>query len=428
MFYSKHTKSSFYYILALLWPFLSLIYTFRNIKSPWAKNVFWIVCIFMGFIQIYQPEGTILGVGADSGRYVIKMQDMYYNVNSFSELSSKFYNGSTLDIYFTSLAYLISRFTTNGHVLYLVVALVFGFFYSRNVWYVIDRLPNKVSVTTLVLIGLLFLVCPIWSINGIRMWTALHMFVYGAMPFFIEGKKNKIWICIISLFVHHSFLFPIVLLLLYIFIPQRFLYKKNTLLYVFIFYLFSLTVNQLNLESVNSILQNYLPNYYEDRIDSYVSENALISHNESVSQHAWQTDFLPWLNDMVIQVFIFISFFTIKNNKRLYKGVLSLFIFSLLFYGISNIASNIPGGGRYIVLAKMLIVPIFIYVITYFPLDKFSKSILPILSFLLAVSLLFNLRVGFDYYGIMLLVGNFFSAPFVTSDIPLIDFIKQMLS
>ena len=42
-------------------------------RKSWAKNVFWMACVFMGAIQIYCPEGKLLGAGADAGRYVLEL-------------------------------------------------------------------------------------------------------------------------------------------------------------------------------------------------------------------------------------------------------------------------------------------------------------------------------------------------------------------
>lgn len=45
---------------------------------------------------------------------------------------------------------------------------------------------------------------------------------------------------------------------------------------------------------------------------------------------------------------------------------------------------------------------------------------------LIAIAMIFEIRKGFDFYGIMLLVGNFVSMFFVESNIPLIDYVKQL--
>ena len=165
------------FVVTLLFPFWGVIYSLYHWRASWAKNTFWLACIYMGMVQIFHPEGTILGDGADGGRYVLDLISMHVNVHSFTDVAKVFYDGSTLDVYQKTLTFIVSRFTDNGHVLFFFFAVVFGFFYSRNIWYVLDKLPEKFNKYLWVLILFYFLVCPIWLINGVRMWTATHVFV-----------------------------------------------------------------------------------------------------------------------------------------------------------------------------------------------------------------------------------------------------------
>ena len=213
------------FVLALLFPFLGLILSLANWRKSWAKNVFWLACIYMGAVQIFQPEGTMLGTGRDAGRYVMDLIEMHDNVQSFSEVTSTFFDGRTNDIFQPTLTFLVSRFTDNGHVLFFFLAIIFGFFYSRNVWYVLEKLPDRIPSGIWLLIACFFLVCPIWAINGFRMWTALHVFIYGALPFALEGKKDKLVWSFLSVLVHSSFIIVIVILGIYTqkptFVPAR---------------------------------------------------------------------------------------------------------------------------------------------------------------------------------------------------------------
>lgn len=195
-------------VFALVWPLGALFSALKNWRQPWAMNVFWIVCAFLGSIQIFHPEGTILGEGADSGRYVLDLMQMHQTVNSYSEVSSTFYNGDTNDVYCPTIMFLVSRFTDNGHVLFFVFAIIYGFFYSRNIWYILNRIKDQQANWQWVMLASFFLVCPIWNVNGVRMWTALHVFVYGAMPYLLEKKKKQLLWSLLALFVHHSFIFP----------------------------------------------------------------------------------------------------------------------------------------------------------------------------------------------------------------------------
>ena len=419
-------KSNDKILLAILWPFAGLITSLKHWRQPWAMNMFWVVCMYLGAIQIYHPEGTVLGDGADSGRYVLQLMDMYNNVHSFSDVSKYFYEGGTIDIFCSTLTFFVSRFTDNGHVFFFFVALIFGFFYSRNVWYILGKLPDRLPKWTWVLIMYFFLVCPIWLINGVRMWTATHIFAYGALPFLLDGDKKKLPWCFASILVHHSFIFPIALLSIYLLISNRIISKQWIITALFVFYLLTLTIKSVNLESFNSLLHNYLPGFYEDRIDVYVNESYSEARQMAKQQFSWHVGFFSNILYWVTQLLIVFSYFTILRNHKRYRWIVPLFAFSLLIYGFSNILSSVPSGGRYIVIARMFMVPVFLLVVSYLPLGKYYKSLLPYLMSLLAFSFIFEIRKGLDYYGITLILGNFLTVPFLESNIPLISFIKQI--
>ena len=184
---SSNKNSSTAFILTLVFPFGGLIYTLNHWREKWAKNTFWLACIYLGAVFIYLPEGTVLGEGADAGRYILDLLNMYNSNMSLSQIIGQYQiNQRTMDLYQPLMTYLISRFTDNGHVLFTVFAIVFGYFYSRNIWYILEKLPNKKLGWLTILVAIYFLICPITQINGVRMWTALHVFVYGMMPYILE--------------------------------------------------------------------------------------------------------------------------------------------------------------------------------------------------------------------------------------------------
>ena len=115
-------------LLPLIYPFGALILSLKNWRQPWAMNMFWVVCMYLGAIQIFCPEGTILGTGTDGGRYVLSLQEMY-QCSSIDIAFNKMFTDWTIDIYQPLLTILLSIFTDNGHVLFFCFAAVFGFFY-----------------------------------------------------------------------------------------------------------------------------------------------------------------------------------------------------------------------------------------------------------------------------------------------------------
>lgn len=414
-------------VFALVWPLGALFSALKNWRQPWAMNVFWIVCAFLGSIQIFHPEGTILGEGADSGRYVLDLMQMHQTVNSYSEVSSTFYNGDTNDVYCPTIMFLVSRFTDNGHVLFFVFAIIYGFFYSRNIWYILNRIKDQQANWQWVMLASFFLVCPIWNVNGVRMWTALHVFVYGAMPYLLEKKKNQLLWSLLALFVHHSFIFPIILLVVFVLFLHRLCKYRASLNILFVFYVFSLTIKTLDLSALNTALQMYLPNFYEERIDGYVNDVTLQNVMYAASKNSWHVAFFNNIHYWINQILILLTFTIIKKKRNMLSSMFPLFAFSLLIYGCANIMACVPSGARYISIAQMFMVATFLLCYREILVDKVFSAFMPVIMSMLAFSLIFEIRKGLDYYGFTILFGNILLSTIIETNVPLIDFIKNLL-
>ena len=102
------------YLLTLIFPFFGLIYSLVRWRESWARNVFWMACVYMGAVFIFFPEGTVFGQGADGARYAMWLADMYHSKTTIADILSGFMRDSrTMDLYQPLLTYLISRFTDN---------------------------------------------------------------------------------------------------------------------------------------------------------------------------------------------------------------------------------------------------------------------------------------------------------------------------
>ncbi|MCS3050336.1 EpsG family protein [Parabacteroides johnsonii] len=410
-------------ILALLWPIAGLVSSLKHWREPWAKDVFWLVCIFLGAIQIYHPAGTILGDGSDAGRYVLELEWMHQSGLIWETLAASFFTGdghASVDIFQPVLSFLVSRVTDNGHIFFCVLAMIYGFFYSRNIWYVLDRLPDKRMGWIWVMMAFYFLVCPIWQINGVRMWTALHIFVYGAMPYLIEGKRKSLIWCVVSLLVHFSFLYPLAVIILF------HLVKNRNMSIFFAFYIFTLFVKTLDLSAISSLLTNILPGMYENRIESYVNENTMDKRLEAAEKLSWHVTFANNMLYWVIQFLIIYVYGKLKAYAKFDLDVNNLFKFALLIYGVSNILTFIPSGVRFITVSQMFMIPVFMFVLTRYPRSNEYNFIEPIWGIFMLFVVIFNIRKGLGYYDFNLLT-NILVAPIMRIDVPIMDMIKSFL-
>ena len=417
------------FFLVFLWPFGGLVYSLWKWRESWAKNVFWIACIYFGAIHIYCPEGTILGIGADGGRYVLtlmKWHDEGYSIGML--INNYLINQHIMDLYQQILTYFVSRFTSNGHVLFFFVAVVFGFFYSRNIWYILEKLPGQqLGREFFILITLYFLVCPITFINGVRMWTALHVYVYALMPYLLEKDKSKLWWLVAVPFIHFSYLYISLLAVAYVFLLDYWK-TRNRLVLIFALSLFATTffINSLNLDSLSSFLIRFSPSAYEGRISQYVSQTVLERNASRLALNNWyvagSTKTLFWCCNILM-----ISMFTVFSKSReLQEKYCRLYVFALFFGALTNMMALMPSGARFVRVAQMFQFPVILLALaTATKKDFFFKAVRVALVFLL-LPFVVNIRRLFDDYSFSLF-GNFITVFFWEDNVPLITYIKWLV-
>ena len=145
--YSRHLLI----LLTIIWPFAALFIAIRKFRLPYARTLFFLFCVYFGYTFII-PENS---EGApDSARYA----EWFTEIHSKSIASQSLVNElveeiiSGVDFYQPIVTVLVSRFTGNPQVLFMVFAFVFGYFLSRNIWIVLDRIKIKVGFSLFVFI------------------------------------------------------------------------------------------------------------------------------------------------------------------------------------------------------------------------------------------------------------------------------------
>ena len=426
---SNNKNSGIAFVLTLVLPFAGLIYTLSHWRERWAKNTFWLACIYMGAVFVYWPEGTVLGVAADGGRYVLRLMEMYGSSISLKDLISQYQTDySSMDLYQQLLTWLVSRFTDNGHVLFAVFAFVFGFFYSRNIWYILEKLPNKKLGGLFILVTLYFLICPITQINGVRMWTALHVFVYALMPYLLERDRSKLWWVLLTPLIHFSYLYVAIFALVFFLIPYRIKSKGGLLLYLaYAFFIVTLFVNALNLDAVNGMLEEYSPETYEKQIDTYVNQDYADRRADDSKALNWYVSASGSISHWSYSLLLIALLPCIKKRFKGEEGLMQLFVFSLLLGGFANIMALIPSGGRFQLLSQMFKVPLILMVVMSIPSDAVFRKLVNVALLFLLVPFVFQWRQLLDYFSITLLIGNFITVFFWENNLPLIELIKQVI-
>ena len=393
----------------------------RHWQKPWSKNVIWLFCIYFGFTFVIPERG-----GYDTERIISQFITFSRSDLSLAELWNSFYSEGTkyADILSPLILYLVSRFTQNPSILFAVLALIFGYFYSRNIWYVLDQTSGNFKGIELLYILTMVLLNPIWQISGFRFFIAAHVFLYGTLPYLLNKNNNRLLFSGLSILLHWSFVFPVAVLILFSIL-------KNRLTIYFILFIFTSFIKELDLEMVRSVLSSYLPDSLPDVYDQRILAYTNITYAESLiakkESFAWYLTFSSEGIKWVVYAFILLVYFFGKETLNSVPKLKTLFCFSLLLYGLANIFSLVPSGGRFILLANTFLFPFFILLMNSIPEIK-GLLLLKTLSIpALLLYCIVVIRVGMDYYGLTTLFSNPLLAAIYTDMVPLIEGIKNLL-
>lgn len=379
-------KNAFFYFI--LFPFLGFVNALRNYRSSWAKPTMIAFVAFFGMSMVKSDA-------SDSTRYVQNLELMYNSDKDFDTIQASFYNqdDGQVDIYVAISTFIFSLFTDNGNLLFMFFGLVFGYFYANNIWLVLNQSKGKLHWEQYLVIAAFSLVIGFWNINGVRMWTAAHIFFYGGFLYLFHDKKKGLAIASTSFLFHFSFVLPVVLLLAYslVKINYRFLY---------IFYIASFFVSELNIDFIKTSLESNMPDFLLPKVKTYFNEDYLEGYEEVIVSANWYILYYKKILTYFTVLFISVVFFKTNPTAQIKK----LLGFSFLFLSVANILSLLPSGGRFLNVA-FLFSSAAIFIILSNTKDVIVKRSLRVFSPLLILFCIISIRLSLDYFNITTLTN-----------------------
>jgi len=415
---TDNNKESFYALgLFLVWPFLAAASALKNYKKSWAKNTFWAFCAFYGFGFAIGSETS----GSDIVRYAARVEYLHSLNMSFADMVQYFSESVQIDMLHIIIGLMVAPFTGSQPVLTMVYGIVFGFFFSRNLWYVLDRLEGKLLPVTVILFSCFLLVLPIWQINGFRMWTATHIFLYGLLPYLCEGKKNGVWIACTSILVHFSFIVPVLVLFGY-------MISGNRLTLYYGFFISTFFISEIDIGTFNQFAEAYLPDVFQEKSESYRREGQVEGFREAERSGQWYANWYRPALHWVLMGFLTVLYFRGRDFFESNRAWLNLFCFTLIFYGVANLFSSIPSGSRFLILAALCALALIVLYIQNQPSDKVMQWYIYAASPAIFLFLIVSVRVGLYATSATILLGNPIIAFFTAGDnISLNDVMRMIL-
>jgi EpsG family len=406
-------------LLFLLWPFFALMYALRNYKAVWAKDIIWFFVMFHGFTLTFHNTGeeTI-----DANRYQDKFITMAESEVSWQTVTTSFYNAEeqSLDILETIIIFLLSRFTNNTHILFAVFGLIFGYFYSRNIWYLIERAGKNINASNIPVIFTFAFIVGFWQISGFRFWTATHIFFYGTLPFIFEGKKKYLWFSFLAGFMHFSYFFPLSVVLFYMFTGSR------TKIFFFLF-VATFFLKELSIDQVSNILTNNLPAILQPKVKTYTNAEVIERKAGEALNVNWYIQLYNQTLKWTVVAFLIVIFLTGQEFLARHKRLDHLLGFTFLFYSFANILGLMPSGNRFISIANLFALTVIFFYVQFAPRGKAVKRVIFFSIPLLAFYSIVAGRVALDTMGFFSVFGNPVMSVFINVDITLIEMVKGMI-
>lgn len=405
------------WLLFLINPFISMLLAFKDYTQPYAKNIFWAFCTFYGFTFAIGVENS----GSDINRYVQDLQFFYSQSElSFNDVITVFKESGEIDFVSLFITYLISRFSDSRSILIAVYAFIFGYFYSRNIWYIFGLLKGNFNVIVRILLLTLILIVPIWYINGIRMYLAFHVFIYGLLPYIFENNTRKLIYVYLSFLIHFSFMIPIGIFLAYRLIGNR-------IKILFFAFILSLMVSNISLGSINLYVERFLPERLMERTSAYRSEEAFEAKIESskAKNKRWYVEWNGLLLRWSLYLTIIFLFFYGNSAIKKHPKWIRLFALVLIYFTSANFLLNVSSGARFMVFAYFLSLVMIVLYLNQFKTDRKFIRFIKLMSPAFLLFIIVAIRIGIYSFSITTIFGNPFIALFnINETMPLNDVIK----
>lgn len=325
----------FKYLLAsLFWPLFVLTLSFKDVKRN-GKLLFysiWLCSAYYGLTYNFVEES-----GTDLSRYVENFR--YFATLSISEFYQYlFFNeqqGKIVDYFEPIISFFCSRFSQDHRILISVYALIFGYFYSKNISYFISKIEMNLNFAKFLFIPMFFFIVGIWDFGGFRFWTAAHIMTFAVINiFYLNRKIFGLFLVLLSIFVHFSYVLFFIPFLI-TFLTRKFINIKI----LFILYFVTNLFHFVEIDFFNKYF-SFLPENYESRT-SGIATNDFAQLRESIqTERNW---YVRYYEFFIRIPFIFIFLFLLSKFDKMKQSLKDNSWIFILFFGIFiNLLSVIP--------------------------------------------------------------------------------------
>ena len=377
-------------IFYILSPFLTFLYSCFDLRKRSAQIVFVLFFGLFGYCHSFEDTR------ADSYRKAQSFTN--YAARDYEDIYDDFRAGEQKDIYEDVLYSTVKSFTTDPHIMMMIVGLFAGVFYmllARR--FLEDRhLAYAWPIAILVIMFIFSLNIP--QLGGIRTFTAFPIFTYSLIKLIFDGKRAWIVGILIAPLIHFGYIIATIVA-----IVAWLVRIPNTLLhYVAIFIcLASIFLDTSSYAgALDMVLGSVDNDAIESRLTSYGDEDTDMEFNKSLTTR------LIRLNNQASAIFLVLlliylhrnwsSFRTTLYTERLYNVLLIFIIASYALISYSVV------GQRFVYIALVLL---YMFMLNLYQDNKESSvrrfiALMPIVFSMHIMWIIYNCycNTGLDIY------------------------------
>ncbi|MDM1380712.1 EpsG family protein [Myroides marinus] len=383
------------YFLFLINPILGIFNSiwFKSFKN--AENLIWIFVVLSSYsFVISSPE-----LDAATRKDIFEL--IIYQRLSLLETFELFFLESEKSPDFIEyvIYYAVAQFTDSFDILFLVLGVIFGFFYSRSIGFFLKCYCGKYVLISVILVLLFAMINGFWNINAFRFFCAVSMFFYFTINYFVNDRKMY-WVLVLCACLHYSTLLPISLFVLYL----TFFYKRIGVIYTI--FILSFVISFLPVAVFGSILSAIAPDFLASKVMTYTDSDYAASLSKGGTD--WSIYIRGFVffavNVLMILLYKYARFKVFKANVKYYR-----FFGFIMFLGASfNALSQLPSGYRFMILYTMFVL-FFVFVLlqqTKVFKHKMLIESLKISCGIFVLGIFTYIRIGLDMVNFYLIFGN----------------------
>lgn len=396
-------------ILFFIWSFPAFLYAIYHIRNKRYHAVILLFSFLFGYSLILTSTSSdvfdyttsfelmrqiTLNEFLTSLLNILKRQDNESNIMVMTQG----------DIYTLTLQYIISRFTSNARWFFAIASVIYTYLFLRFSRLVVKDIKWKSFWPVRFFYILFLIVIPFYvGATGIRFWTALYLFCIFSYLLIKRGRIKYMFFASFSVFIHFSFIIPIVFLIIY-HLGKKSKLLLNTFLLVSVLILLSSSY----IESVFNFMNEYseiFGDQISQKVNTYANLDFLETRNRKISELNWYVSF----NNYALTIFLILLFLLeririIKWDKN--EIMKNLYPFITIFLALALISYNLGSIGRYKRIF-MLFSFIYLTIMASIPNNKLiSKYIGIILIPIMIIYAYVIFRTGIQTFDIKLLIVN----------------------